>query len=636
MIVVCAGTAPHMAIADIDYFIERPVTKLSLEYQDKDESRSGPGIDPRSEEAETFWQRLEVRSRGWLYHPDLLVLSFGIEPQWKQQDTTATNMFARDDDSNFLGYFLDAQILRQKTHSFNIFLQQSRNEFNSTLSPDNITEVDVSRAAWLINSGLLRTKVTIERNKYTFEDFFTTIDDSDVLRLESQFSSDKHQLNVMGEYLDQLRRVDTQEFNIERYLVSLNSNYTITNKARLSSTIFNLDSESEVSDSKSFLWSESLTLQHRANLKSQYTARFDSRENENFRSDARFLSASLEHLLYENLTTRFELYANNDDFDDGEEDVSAANLDFRYIRKIPVGVLTVTNAYEYRIEDNNVEAKSSQVFGETHTLMGSTPELLSRARIELDSVIVTDSGRTTTYIEGIDYVLNVIGSSVTIERLLFGGIADGENVLVDYVYATQAPFEADRTSARFGVNLNLWRVLRLHYDYSRIKEDLVSGIQPFDLADDIIQRVGATLHWRWSTTTAEYESRDTVRTPLNRRRFQQAFMFRVKRSLSLGVSAGYAETEFDEEGSDTRTIDYAGNLRWDAGSWGRLEVSALSRDIDGASQITKSYGLISKWSVRYGDWSGFVRYEDLDQTDDLTIQSRDRRLITLHIARTFR
>ena len=116
VIVICTALAPLTAVADIDYFVERPVTKLSLEYQDKEESRSGPGISPRHEQADTFWQRLEVRSRGWLYHPDLFLFSFNIEPQWKQKDTTATNMFSRDDDNNFLGYFVDAQILRQKLH----------------------------------------------------------------------------------------------------------------------------------------------------------------------------------------------------------------------------------------------------------------------------------------------------------------------------------------------------------------------------------------------------------------------------------------------------------------------------------------------------------------------------------------
>ena len=100
---------PVPALA-IDYLVERPIVILSLEYQDKDEKRSGPGVAPRSEQTNTFWQRLELRSRGWLYHPDLMLYSFGLEPQWKQQDTAASGMFNRDDDDNFLGYFLDAQV----------------------------------------------------------------------------------------------------------------------------------------------------------------------------------------------------------------------------------------------------------------------------------------------------------------------------------------------------------------------------------------------------------------------------------------------------------------------------------------------------------------------------------------------
>ena len=179
-------------------------------------------------------------------------------------------------------------------------------------------------------------------------------------------------------------------------------------------------------------------------------------------------------------------------------------------------------------------------------------------------------------------------------------------------------------------------MLRLHYNFSRIKEDLISGTRPSDLSNDRIQRVGANLHWRWSSTTADYELRDTVRTPLERVRFQQTFAFRVTRSLSFGLSAAYAETDFKEDGSDTRTVGFAGNLRWNLGRWGQFEVDAYSRDIDGESQETESDGLISMWSVRYGDWNGYVRYEKIDETDSLTAQDRDRRLVTVHIARLFR
>ena len=635
--VLCiAAFVPFPSAADIDYAVDRPVVTLSLEYQQKDESRSGPGVPLRREESDTFWQSLELQSRGWIYHPDLLLFSFGLEPQWKQQDTTATDPFTRDDSDNFLGSFLDAQVLRQKPHSFKLFLRQSRNEFNSTLSPDNITEIDVARAGWLINSDFLPTTVTFERNNTKFEDFSSTRDDSDIFRVESKYKSDKHQFNLLSEYVDQFRQIDVQEYNVDRYLLNINSNYAITDKVRLTSTIFNVDSESEISDSKNFLWSERLMWEHRPNLRSEYTARFDARENESFRSDARFLSGALEHHLYENLRSRLELYTSNDKFNDGEIDIREVDLDFRYLRAIPIGMLTITNGYAYRVEDNDIDAESSQVLGEPHRLVGTSPEVLVRSNIDINSVIVTDTSRLITYIEGIDYILNPVGDSVTIERRLFGGIADGETVLVDYVFATQAPFKKDRRSARFGANVNLWHSLRLYYNYNRIKEELISGTLPSDLSNDRIQRVGASFRWRWSRTTADYELRDTVRTPLSRLRFQQAFTFRVTPSFSFGASAGYSETDFRESGSDSRTIGLTGNLRWDMGRWGRFELSAFSRDIDGESQQTISNGLISKWSMRYGQWYGFVRFEELDESDDLIIQDRERSLVTLHVSRVFR
>ena len=113
-------------------------------------------------------------------------------------------------------------------------------------------------------------------------------------------------------------------------------------------------------------------------------------------------------------------------------------------------------------------------------------------------------------------------------------------------------------------------------------------------------------------------------------------MFRVSQSLSFGASARYVETDFKDTGSDSRSVGFAGNLRWNMGRWGRLEVEAFSRDIDGDAQQTNSDGLISKWSLRYGDWSGFVRYEDIKESDILTVQSRDRKLVTLYVSRVFR
>lgn len=627
---------PAPSFADVQYMLERPVVTVSFDYREKDESRSGPSVPPRSEQTDTFWQHLELRSRGWVYHPDLLLFDFGIEPQWKQQDTVATDSFDRSDDDRFFGYFVNAQILRSKLHSFQLFLRQSRNEFDSSLSPDNVTETDVSRFIWRFDNNLLPTTVTLESNDTLFEDFFSVQDNSDILRLESRYVSKKHQFNLLSEYVDQFRQIDVQDIDVDRFLVSANSNYQFSDRARLTSTIFDLDSRSDISDTNSFFWSERLMLSHRTNLRSDYVARFDSRKNDSFRSDVRYLSAGVEHQMYENLTTRFEIYNSHDDFSDGKIDISEADLDFRYVRKIPPGVLSITNGYAYRVEDNNIQAATSQVLGESLTLTDTTAEILARRNIDIGTIVVTDATRTTTFVAGVDYFLTVIGDSVTIERSIFGGITDGQLVLVDYVFTTQAPFESDRFAYRFGVNLNLWSMLRLYYNYDRTEEGLISGTNPNDLSDDRVHRVGMSLRWRFSTTTADYEDRDTVRTPLTRRHFQQALRFRLTRSFSFGVSANYTETRFKEDGSDSQTIGYGGNLRWNMGRWGMLELDAFLRDIDGRSQDTRSEGFVSKWSVRYGAWSGFVRFESLDDEDTITTQARDRNLLTLHVSRIFR
>lgn len=636
LILVLCITYGGVAHAEWPYAIDRPTVDLSLEYRAEDEFRSSPQIGPRQEDTDTFWQRLELKSKGWLYDPDFVTFSFLLQPEWKQQDFSATGGFSREDDDRFLGYFLDAHVLRQKLHSLKLFLRRSRNEFDSSLSPDNITDTDITRAVWLVDSALLPTSVTFEKNKLTFDDFVTTLEDSNILRIDSRHKSDKHQFMALAELLQQDRQVDVQKFDVTRMMVSVNSRYMLSESTRLTSALFGLDSDSDINDTRSVMWSERLRVKHRPKLRSEYAVRFNSRENESFRSDVTELSAAVEHELYENLTTRLDLKSSHDDLSNGRVDIRDAVLDFQYRREIPIGVLNVSNAYTYRKEDNDIDALSSQVINESVQLEGTSPAFLNRARIDLSSIIVTDATSATIYVEDLDYVVTVVGDSVTIERTLFGSIGDGDSVLVDYTYETRAPFESDRFGVRFGVSVNLWRRLRVYYNRSRLSEDLVSGTAPTDLADDTIERTGATLDWRWSRTSVEYEDRDTVRTPLTRWRAQQSLNFRIRKTLSAGVSASYSETEFKDSTNDSRSHGVSGNLRWNLRRFGELEIIVYSRDVDSDAQTSSSEGLSARWSARFGAWHSLVQYESLDDEELLTEQIRDRNVVTLQLRRTFR
>ena len=90
---------------------------------------------------------------------------------------------------------------------------------------------------------------------------------------------------------------------------------------------------------------------------------------------------------------------------------------------------------------------------ETVGLNGVTPVELREEFVVEGSVMVTNVDRTQTYIPNVDYRLNEIGSTTTIERLVGGNILDGEDVLISYEALTGGTVKYGSTSESVGANL---------------------------------------------------------------------------------------------------------------------------------------------------------------------------------------
>ncbi len=403
------------------------------------------------------------------------------------------------------------------------------------------------------------------------------------------------------------------------------------------SSFSGVDSQSSEVDSSAYFFVERLLVEHRPNLRSDHELRFDLRENAGSDSSTTQFSTSLQHLLYENLTTTAAAQVSRDDFENGQIDVAEVSLDLRYTRRIPIGRINANSGYRYRFENNDFDSRLGFRTDEVVNVSGFDALLLAEINIDVNTIVVTDATASIVYVEGLDYVITTIGNSVAIEPTLLGGIVDAQQLLVDYNFTTQSPFKTDRNQVFFGTSLDLWRVLRVFYNINSSKENLRSGLRPSDLVDDTIQRYGATLRYRWSTTRVEVEDRDTVRAPLERFRASESLFFQTTDRMSLGLAASYTDTNFKEEdGSDTTSVDLSANFRWNMGAWGRIETRAFSKEVDGDSQQTEYRGLVGLWGWRYGDWTGSVRYETIDETDDLTFQSRNRDVFTVNIMRLFR
>jgi hypothetical protein len=618
------------------FFVARPIVAMELSYENEDERRNNPFRDQK-EVTDTFKEILDIRSVGWLYHPALAKFSFGFKPEWKQQSTdSGGDAVDRDDDSNFYGYFVDARLLPYKPYTLDLYSRHDRSEFDSTLNPDSVTESDINRATLFLKSQSLPTSLTYEHREVDFQGFRDSYDEFDTVRLESKHLTNRSQTFLRAENVSQDREINNSGINVDRHLVSLNNAFRLKENARLSTTFLTFDTKTDGSKSDQTTFTEALYIDHTSNFETNYELTYETRDEESFSSDILFLSAGLEHQLYENLTTSLDVDTRHEDTSNGEIDVYETALDFHYNRRIPGGRVRLRNGYGYRVEDNSLRSDTALRSNEPHRLIGTTVSFLDAINVDEDSIVVTDNTETIVYIENLDYVVTVQGDSVGIARDPFGGIADGQQVLVDYTFTPQAPFKTGRRAIRFGAALELWRKLELYYNFQRVKEDLLSGTRPVDLTNDTINIVGFEYQWRWSTTSAEYEDRDTVRTPLSRWRVDQTLYLKQWRKISFSASAGYAETQFDDSGDEQKDRHFGANLHWLIGPRRFFESRAFSEKVTGNVLDTNRDGIVSRFEWGYGAWTGTIKHEFLKEHDGISEEDRDRHRILLILRRLFR
>jgi hypothetical protein len=178
-------------------------------------------------------------------------------------------------------------------------------------------------------------------------------------------------------------------------------------------------------------------------------------------------------------------------------------------------------------------------------------------------------------------------------------------------------------------------MLTLFYQRSDARERLISGEHPDELTDDTVQRAGVDLKWRWSTTYAEIEDRDTTVAPYERFLVRENLTFQPSRNLSFGFGAEYSEVKVKDTGEITEGTLVNANLTWSIGPRGILRARAFDRRANSSVQDTESKGFISNYDWWYGAWRPSIRYEYIDDVNKLTDDTRKRHIIYFQIERFF-
>lgn len=618
------------------FSVSRPEVLLKSRVELEDEERKTRFADS-DKQTLTFTQSVDIGMEGWVYHPALAVFSVDLRPKYKLQNVDSEGTaFDREDELLFLGYRFDTTMLQYKPYTLNLFSARDRNTFDTSLGEDTATETSTDRATVFLKYEPVVTTLSTERRTSKFEGFNDFEETTHSTRAESRHKSENSLSFIRAQHIEQSRHAEFSDFDVERFSGNITNIYRAGDSARFTTNLSGNMTETEDRETRVFRGSETLAVQILENLRGQIQARYSERHEDDFFSKTTAGSGSLNHRLYENLNTSLRAGANFQDSANGDRATYDSALDFRYRRRIPGGTIRLTNGYSFKYEDDNTEAVFRDIRDETLVLTGTSPVFLDNLNVDRDSIIVTDSNGLIVFIEGVDYILIESDGSIAVVRLGVGsGISDGSTVHVDYRFSADGPSEINTRAVRGGINLNLWSALTLFYNINTTKQEFVSGEHPASLTDDTVQRAGAKLGWRWSTTSVEYEDRDTVRAPLTRLSAREILLFQPSPDVVLSLNGNYTETELKDTNDETRQYGGEATARWRLYRSGELRGGVFARRVRGDIQDIDDIGANARFQWEFGLWSGSISYDLVKQNDHANDQTRNRQRMLFEASRKF-
>jgi hypothetical protein len=574
----------------------------------------------------TFEERFRIGSGGYVLHPGILNFSAEVSPFFSQDIFQDEGPNQRNNTRSF-DYLGNLGILQRKPVSLDVQGTRSTGTTTENIGSRREFQTDTFRVGTtFVNDyfpvGAHYSKRILKQTQILglTSDVFDTDEVEDILF----FSGRSSKLNLS------LGRTWFEDREANRRLT--------TDKGRFFHRLLrwgkgsNLNYDVDYENREGFLpvrrlaVNENLYLQHTKNLYTTYSHNYTSlsRERETKNNSGGF---SLNHLLHQNLNTRLNLAGSSTDSESEQALSYGGGLNLSYTKKLPwKGRFTAGAGGGYRIDDIESQAALSEVIDEEHEVNITGVFTLDQRFVDIDSVVVTNSGGTIVYIEGQDYDLVVIGSVTQVNVLLGGRINVGDILSVDYFFETLPSRKFSTTSYNYETGLDFGWV-SLYHRASQSDQDLISGQSGTPLVETEESATGVifTFATRASraTLTAEKRSKkfDDFKSDTIFLKQSLHHSFSWKTALSLNASQIF----FDTSGSDFFTFSEDLLFNWrpkrnlfldlHVGMWQRKEDDGVEeRFLEAGSEVRWFVGRVEMYSkYSHQKWGGDFGDRDEDR-----------------------
>ncbi|MBK7613467.1 MAG: hypothetical protein IPJ08_03075 [Burkholderiales bacterium] len=289
----------------------------------------------------------------------------------------------------------------------------------------------------------------------------------------------------------------------------------------------------------------------------------------------------------------------------------------RFEQPLSFGLLQAS--YGLRMSQRNQTASAAQfsIVGEQLTLSGTAVVALSRPFVVTSAVTVSNLSRTQVFVPGIDYVLSVVGTTTRVQRLISGGILDGQELLIDYLADSGGTYASTQFEDNLDLNLNLWRMVDLYVRAALVEPQLESGTPtaPLNTIRSTLYGVRAELPVAATGLSlggfAERESRSETLAPYERSAAEVYLLGAVPFTTSAEFRAAARRTR-QTSALTLQEIDLSGydlSLGWRWGAGVHLSANTLyERDL----------GALQSRDRRVGSLRALWRFRQLSVTADLS------------------
>ncbi len=498
----------YFGISDISGYLE-----VGYKYRDQKRERSTAQSSTQLEEMELN-QRLHLNLDGYSLHPRFLEYHLGgdLTNLWQRVDTDGESSSSSD---VLTGGNLEITLLKDHPYTFNAYASRSEVETDQLFTLSYTAPRTTYGASASLKRGALPFTIRYDHAEVEGDAGASDLsEESDRYTFISNYHIGGRSKGNIRAFLNQ---VDQTSFGQSTEQRQLNlSNVTFLDNAqklRLDGHL-HMASQTGIVDSSTRTIRETLHWKHSDNFYTRYGVNFDQIDIDSNRTRIQSGQFSLNHKLYQSLTTNIELNSSSTVSSEQKTTVERAQLSENYTKRVgKEGIFSLNASAFAETFDINPRDDTIEVNDEALVLNGTVTVALAQIDVLLSSIRVTDSRGITQYVEGTDYAVSTIGNTVFIARLFLGTIPDGDTVLVTYRFDAGLAREIRTLGGSLRAQISKGDTFLVYGQLERSRQSLLSG-SPVDTLENLKREAyGMQGGWGLLDFGVDYEKRLSTFTP---------------------------------------------------------------------------------------------------------------------------